>query len=373
MSLPAAARVTRALSAVASLPLAAPAPRVAALPRPAPSPARARRFAAAAAQTVEAPQPPAQAAPQPAPAPAPAFGAVPTFVSSEWLDRNIGLVVPVDATYHLPNANRNAHEEYRKCHLKNARFFDIDRVSLPGPLPHMLPTPEEFSKQMGALGISDTDHVVIYDSHGLFSAPRAWWMFKWFGHAKVSILEGGLPQWVKEERAVMDSEVKPKPKFYKARRPDMAMVRNFQQMIANVDKADQNPAQAEQVIDGRPADRFNGEAPEPRKVPSGSMPFSTNLPTSLLVTPTGSLISRADLLALLKERSVDPSRPVVATCGSGVSAAVIILALHERLGIPLEKLALYDGSWTEWAGGESRGAVIVNRGPKVQISGGWLG
>lgn len=150
------------------------------------------------------------------------------------------------------------------------------------------------------------------------------------------------------------------------------MVRTFQQMLSNVDLADQNPKEAEQIVDARPAERFNGEAPEPREsVPSGHMPFAQNLPSSLLVRE-GKLIPKDDVLALLKERGIDTSRPIVATCGSGVTACLVLMAMHERLGMPLDKLSLYDGSWAEWGTSENRGAVIVSKGPKMQTTGRWL-
>ena len=149
------------------------------------------------------------------------------------------------------------------------------------------------------------------------------------------------------------------------------MIRSFPQMLANMNTADQNPKEAEQVVDARPADRYNGEAPEPRKIPSGHMPFSVILPSSALVR-NGSLIPKDELQALLKQLNLDPARPIVSTCGSGVTACILLLALHEKLGIPFERLALYDGSWAEWGESESKGAVVVSKGPKMAVTGGWL-
>lgn len=265
------------------------------------------------------------------------------LVTTEWLATHLGEgdLRIADATYHLPNANRDPRAEYRERHLPGAVFFDIDAISDRGsPLPHMLPTTEVFAAAMGALGIGNGDRVVVYDSHGLMSAARAWWMLRVFGHDKVAVLDGGLPKWLAEGRAVESGAVAPKPATFTARL-DLARVRTKEQIRRNL------VTRAEQVLDARAVGRFTGSEPElwPGRR-AGHIPGSLNLPYARLVDPDDKTVVGLDELRdRFREARVDLARPVVASCGSGVTACVLALGLH-RLGA--RDVAVYDGSWAEW-------------------------
>ncbi|KAJ3339113.1 hypothetical protein HDU93_008597 [Gonapodya sp. JEL0774] len=282
------------------------------------------------------------------------------LATTDWLERNLGLVVPVDASFHLPTAGRTAEDEYKKCHIKNARFFDIETIrDTKSPYPHMLPTADEFAKYMGELGISDEDHVVVYDSVGMFSSPRVWWMLKVFGHDKVSVLDGGLPKWVKEGRPVIDKDTKITPKFYKAHKPNPNIYVNYETILSAI----ANPENAPQIIDARPPSRFNGQALEPRiGLPSGHIPNSLNVPnTDLVDAATGTLLSKEKLAELFKSKGVDLEKPIITTCGSGVTACSLLFAL-DRIGA--KKVSVYDGSWSEFAArADQDGVKIFGRGP----------
>jgi thiosulfate/3-mercaptopyruvate sulfurtransferase len=247
----------------------------------------------------------------------------------------------IDASWHMPATNRDGHREFLAGHIPGASFFDLDAVSdHTSPLPHMLPSLEDFASAMGALGVSNDMRVVVYDGAGLFSAPRLWWMLRVFGHDKVAILDGGLPKWVAEGRPLDSGEAHPTarvftPHFNPAAVADVAQVR---------DALDSGSAQ---VLDARAAPRFLGRAPEPRAgLASGHMPGALNLPMTDLIAD-GRLKEPQALEAALAAAGVSGDKPVITSCGSGVSAAVITLSLA-RLGRPLGRL--YDGSWTEWGG-----------------------
>lgn len=276
------------------------------------------------------------------------------FVSTEWLARKLGApdLVVLDASYYLPTQNRDPEAEYRAAHIPGALRFDINAVADQATaLPHMLPTAAEFGPAVGAMGVSERDTVVVYDGLGLFSAPRVWWTFGLFGAANVFVLEGGFPRWVAEGRPVESGTAsRPPTTFTVTAPPDVvADVARIQTTLAN------NSAQ---VVDARAADRFSGEAPEPRAgLPSGHIPGSLNVPHAALVQD-GALKSAAELRAAFEAGGVDLDKPVVTTCGSGVSAAVLWIALH-TLG--RDPVALYDGSWTEWAG---RGDLPIATGAK---------
>ena len=261
------------------------------------------------------------------------------FVSTAWLAEHVGdaNIVIVDGSWHL--AGRNARAEYGAAHVPGAVFFDINAIADTGnPLPHMLPSPEVFAHAVGALGIDARQKIVVYDSVGLSSAPRVWWTFKVMGAGDVVILEGGLPQWLAEKRPVEAKRVERPaggfvPHFDPASVRDLAGVRDG---LAD---------QSFQLVDARPAARFRGEAPEPRPwVKTGRIPGSFNVPSSDLIAD-GRLKDAATLRAAFTAAGVDLSRPIVTSCGSGVNAAALWLAL-DVLGV--EQVALYDGSWTEW-------------------------
>jgi thiosulfate/3-mercaptopyruvate sulfurtransferase len=268
------------------------------------------------------------------------FAEIP-FVSTAWLGENIGRpgVKVVDGSWHLPPTGRSGPKEYAEAHIPGAVFFNIDTVAdLSSGLPHMLPMADSFAQEAGALGISDTDTIVVYDQLGLFTAPRVAWMFRIYGARDVRILEGGLPAWTGELRPLESAIPSPAPAIFRANL-DRAMVA----ALEDVQKA--LASGSAQVVDARPAPRFRGEAPEPRPgVRAGHMPGSLNLPFDA-VTAAGALKSPEDIRAAMAASGIDPARPVVCSCGSGVSAAIIAMAMS-RAGVEVQ--AIYDGSWAEW-------------------------
>jgi thiosulfate/3-mercaptopyruvate sulfurtransferase len=271
------------------------------------------------------------------------------LVSAEWLAGNLDTpgVRIVDATFFLPTQNRDAKAEYLAAHIPGAVFFDVDDICDPASdLPHMLPSAEIFSAKAGALGIGDGDHVIAYDANGGgMAAARAWWMFRVFGYDKVSLLDGGLPKWLAEGLPVTDGAVEPESKTFTAKM-NPALVRAIGEMLANVESG------AEQVADSRSRDRFDGLAPEPHKgLRSGHIPGSVCLPFQMLMDGENSFVMRPaeDIAAAIAEAGVDMDRPVAASCGSGVTAAMIAFGFF-LLG--KEDVAVYDGSWTEWGGRE---------------------
>lgn len=275
------------------------------------------------------------------------------FVSTEWLADHLSApdVVVVDGSWFLPSMNRDAKAEYAAGHIPGAVFFDIDAIAdASSGLPHMLPRPEAFSSAVRKLGIGDGMRIVIYDGAGLFSAPRVWWTFRVMGARDVVILDGGMPKWRAEGRPVDAEPVSRPPRHFTARF-DHGMVRD----LGDVRKALADGSAT--VVDARPADRFRGEAPEPRAgVRSGHMPGARNLPFGRLIRD-GKLAEPTAVAAAFEEAGVDLSRPVITSCGSGVSAAILWLGLesigHGRMG-------LYDGSWAEWG---SRNDTDVVGGP----------
>ncbi len=263
------------------------------------------------------------------------------LVSTEWLAARLGRpgLSIVDGSFYLPAMKRDAAAEYAAAHIPGAVRFDIDEIAdHANPLPHMLPTADQFSAAVGALGISERDTIVVYDGAGLFSAPRVWWTFRLFGAKTVFVLEGGLPRWKTEGRPTESGPASRPAKTFVARQPPPIVA-----AAADVQKALSEGCA--QVVDARPADRFRGEAPEPRPgVRSGHIPGSLNVPSSSAVD-NGTLLAPDRLRRAFIEAGVDLDKPVITTCGSGVAAATLWLAL-DILGRP--PVALYDGSWTEW-------------------------
>lgn len=269
------------------------------------------------------------------------------LVSIEWLARRLGGpgIRPVDASWHLPAAGRDAWEEYHAAHIPGAVFFDLERSSdASSSLPHMLPAPARFAERMAELGISSSDTVIVYDTTGKnMTAPRAWWMFRVMGHARVAVLDGGFGKWRREGRPVEAGEVE-LPRGTLHAELDRSRVRSVEEMQANLATG------REQVIDARSRGRFEGTEPEPRRgIRPGHIPGSINLPFGELVDAGGEALSEAELERRFRAAGLEPGRPVVASCGSGVTAAALVHALH-RLG--RDDVALYDGSWTEWGGRE---------------------
>lgn len=273
------------------------------------------------------------------------------FVTPDWLMRHIDDpdVVVVDGSWHMPAAGRSGRSEYLASHIPGAVFFDLDTVAdTTSPLPHMLPTPDAFAATVGALGITDTQTIVVYDSVGLFSAARVWWSFRIMGARDVVLLDGGLPAWI---AAALPLEAGETPRAPATFTPcfDPAAVRSFDEVKAAL-------GGSTQIIDARSPGRFHGREAEPRAgLRSGHMPGAVNLPFGEAIEG-GRLKSTTDLRALFAARGIDPNKPVIASCGSGVSAAVIALAL-DVLGA--RDVAVYDGSWTEW-GGRSDAPVVAD-------------
>ena len=263
------------------------------------------------------------------------------LVSTDWLAARLGSpnLAVVDGSFYLPAQKRDAEQEFLAGHIPGAARFDIDAIAdHSNPLPHMLPSPEQFARDVGALGISDTDTIVVYDGAGMFSSPRVWWTVRLFGAENVFILEGGFPGWKSEGRPIETGAVKRAPKPFKAGKPRdvVAAVSDIQSALAG---------RSAQVVDARPANRFRGEAPEPRSgVRSGHIPGSFNVPSTAVIE-NGTLLPPDRLAQAFAAGGVDIDKPIITSCGSGVAAAALWLAL-DALGH--EPKALYDGSWSEW-------------------------
>jgi thiosulfate/3-mercaptopyruvate sulfurtransferase len=269
-------------------------------------------------------------------------------LAAELGDPNLGVI---DASWHLPNTGRIGAAEFRLAHIPGAVFFDIDLIADHEQcLPHMLPKPETLAREMTALGLGDGMRFVVYDATGLYAAARAWWTLRAYNVEDVRILEGGLPRWTKEGRPLEMGEAHPKPRFFTPRSAD-----GFVATLDEVREALESGSA--QVVDARPAERFRGEVQEPRPgVRSGRIPGSLNLPFSEIVEH-GSLKPAQTLKAAFAEHGVDLGKPIITTCGSGVTAAILALAVEEAGG---KVAGLYDGSWAEWG---SRADCPVATGP----------
>jgi len=247
----------------------------------------------------------------------------------------------VDGSYYLPGEGLDPREEFEAQHIPGAVFFDIDAIKDPdNPLPHMLPPPHIFSAKVRKLGLGDGLRLVVYDQRGIFSAPRVWWTFRTFGHEDVAVLDGGLPKWLNEGRPVEAGAAKAEERHFTPRQNSL-LVRDRAQLMANL------ASRAEQVLDARSAARFQGSAPEPRQgLRAGHIPGSRNLPfTDIIERASQTLLDDDALRARFDAAGIDLDRPVVTTCGSGVTASVLALGLH-RLGH--REVSVYDGSWSEW-------------------------
>lgn len=266
------------------------------------------------------------------------------LVGAGWLAARLGQpdLVVFDATKYLPNEGRDGRTGYRAAHLPGARFFDIDEVADPETaLPHMVPTPGRFERLMGGLGVSNRSTVVFYDQKGLYSAARGWWLMGLFGHDGAHVLDGGLPAWQREGRPVetCDAPAPDRAEFRAELRA--ARLRGIGDVRSNLSSG------RELLLDARSAGRFAGTLPEPRPgLPGGHIPDSRSLPATDLLRPDGTMLDADALRELFAAAGVDGRRPVVTSCGTGVTATVLTLGL---LRAGFDPGAVYDGSWTEWA------------------------
>jgi thiosulfate/3-mercaptopyruvate sulfurtransferase len=276
-----------------------------------------------------------------------------TLVSTTWLAAWLDdpALRVLDASWYLPAMGRDARAEYAAGHIPGAQSFDIDAQSdQASSLPHMALPADEFARRMQAMGIGDADLVVVYDGMGLFSAARVWWLFRRLGHAKVAVLDGGLPKWRAEDRPLETAVPSPAPAHLQPR-PPLARVATK----ADVQRASRDAAAL--ILDARAAPRFRGAVPEPRAgLRAGHIPGSANLPFGELINPDGTLKDDAGLRAAFTAVGMDLSRPVITSCGSGVTGTILNLAL-ERLGH--NDHALYDGAWAEWGAADD---VEVEKG-----------
>ncbi|MBV9570644.1 MAG: 3-mercaptopyruvate sulfurtransferase [Alphaproteobacteria bacterium] len=264
------------------------------------------------------------------------------LVSTDWLAEHLEApdIRIADASWYLPQAGRDAKAEYRSAHIPGAVFFDIEDLSdEESDLPHMLPSPVKFGSRMRKLGLGDGNLIVVYDGAGIYSSPRAWWMLRAMGHEHVAVLDGGLPKWRREGRPVEDLVPIPAQRHFTPR-PNAALVRSFLEMQQNL------TSKIAQVVDARSPPRFRGEEAEPRPgVEPGQMPGSCNVHYAELISRDGTLKPQAALERIFASHGVDLRRPVVTTCGSGITAAIDLLALTVA---GAKDVALYDGSWAEW-------------------------
>jgi len=271
----------------------------------------------------------------------------PAIVSTDWLNDHLKApdIRIVDASWHMPSPHmkspRQAYNDYKEAHIPGAVFFDIDEIcDLDSPLPHMMPSMEKMSSRMRKLGLGDGNRVIIYDNSDVRSAARVWFMLKAFGHWDVAILDGGFQKWKNERKAIEDIPPIPRTRHFTARFNN-TRVRNLGQMMRNLEQA------KEQVVDARAAGRFQGTDPEPRAgMKSGAIPHSYNVFfRNLLNAHDGTFKSPDDIRALFEAAGVDLKKPIVTSCGSGITASVLMLGLYL---IGHKENALYDGSWSEW-------------------------
>ena len=265
------------------------------------------------------------------------------LVTTDWLAEHLEdpNLVLVDTSWHMPAAARDGRAEYLASHLPGAVFFGIDEIAdKTNTLPHMLPSPEDFAAAVGRLGIADTDAIVVYDEAGIFSAPRVWWTFRTMGAEDVRVLDGGGPKWRAEGRpteagAVMRAAKTFVPHF------QPALVQDFDSVLGLTQ------SRSKTIIDARPGERFRGEAPEPRAgLASGHIPGSLNVPAGT-VSLDGQMKPASELATLFREAGVDVTKPIVTSCGSGITASTVALALALA---GARDVSVYDGSWTEWGG-----------------------
>lgn len=267
------------------------------------------------------------------------------LVSTEWLAAHLDApdVRVVDASWHLPAAGRDARAEFNEAHIPGAVFFDIDEIAdTASDLPHMLPSPEKFSSRVRKLGLGDGSHLVIYDNSDVRSAARVWWMFRYFGYRDVCVLDGGLAKWMTEGHPTEDLPTMAHVRHFTPR-IDTTVVRNRDEVMRIVEGG------GEQIVDARSPARFSGEEAEVREgLRSGHIPGAFNVPSGRLFKEDGTYKSVDELKTLFEDAGIDLTKPIVTSCGSGITACNLALAL-DRIGA--RDVAVYDGSWTEWGAG----------------------
>ena len=274
-----------------------------------------------------------------------------SIVETDWLAARLGTpgLVVFDGSWHLPTSGRDPKAEYLGEHIPGALFFDIDDlVDEKSSLPHMLPSTIKFASRMKKMGVGDGMKIIVYDSVGLFSAARVWWTFRAMGHKDVAVLNGGLKKWKAEGRPLEDGPPTARTARHFSPLQNNELIRELGDMKAYVAQ------HSMQIVDARPAGRFEGKDPEPRPgLRSGHIPGSKNIPSTTVLNPDGTLKAKAELAAIFKAAGIDPARPVVTTCGSGVTASILALALSV---IGQSNSAVYDGAWAEW--GQDNGLPI---------------
>lgn len=265
------------------------------------------------------------------------------IVETDWLAEHLDApdLVILDGSWHLPTAKRDPKAEYLAEHIPGALFFDIDDlVDEKSDLPHMLPSTVKFASRMKKMGIGDGKRIVVYDTHGLFSAARVWWTFRAMGHQDVAVLNGGLKKWKAEGRPIEDMPPPPRSARHYTPLQNSELIRDIEDMKGYVAKGGM------QIVDARPAARFEGTEAEPRPgLRKGHIPGAKNVPSQSILNPDGTLKSKDELEKLFRDAGIDPQQPVVTTCGSGVTASMLSLALAV---IGQTNAAVYDGSFAEW-------------------------
>ena len=270
------------------------------------------------------------------------------IVETDWLADHLSApdVVIVDGSWHLPTENRNPRAEFEEAHIPGAMFFDIDDISdSDDPRPHMLPPPEKFASRMRRMGIGDGSRVICYDTAGLFSAARVWWMFRVMGHDDVAVLNGGFPKWLEEGRPTEDGPARPRQEKHFTARLQTMMVRDSSDVLRASNTG------MTQIVDARSAARFAGTEPEPREgLRSGHIPGSLNVHYGALLNDSGTMRETEEIRTLFSEAGLDFAKPIITTCGSGVTAAILTLGLANA---GVTNTALYDGSWSDWGADEN--------------------
>lgn len=278
------------------------------------------------------------------------------IVDTDWLADHLSSpdLIILDGSWHLPTANRDPKAEYLAEHIPGALFFDIDDLSdEKSPLPHMLPSTVKFSSRMKKMGIGDGARIVVYDTTGIFSAARVWWTFRAMGHQDVAVLNGGLRKWKAEGRPIEDGPPPKRSERHYTPLQNTQIIRDLDDMKALVGKP------GAQIVDARPAGRFEGRDPEPRPgLKAGHLPGSKNVPSQDLLNPDGTFKSAEELRALFSNVGIDVTKPVVTSCGSGVTASMLALALAV---VGQTNAAVYDGSWAEW--GQESLNLPIETGP----------